>query len=208
MVAQGAQVKMAMFGEPKKKSGFDWTGALVNAFSSEAGQMYQKKKAGRAEQERQQAVLGQLRQALATEGHPEHVINALMADPKRISELIFEKYKTREGGPGGISVGAIGPDGKLNTQHSSGWQDGNFYGSSDGTSAPNVIHEGVKTVPVVPGGAVYGIGGATGRIINGAGAPSETAPDVLTDEDIIRMKGGAGPQGPRPFPTGVFGRGY
>ncbi len=198
---------MAALFQGEKKRKFDWTGAILGAFSPEAAQMHHKKRDAREEDEREQSMIASLRNSLAKENLPEHVIDGLMSDPKRVSEIMFEKYKTREGGPGGISVGGIGPDGQLRTQTSAGWQDGSYFGGSNGTQAPRLIHEDVKAVPLPEGGSFIPVGGVTGRDMRGLPIPGgvPTAPQGrLTTEEIEeleRSQGGAGQQGPQTFPS-------
>lgn len=113
------------------------------------------------EKEAQAAAM--IRQTLAEEGFPDHVINGLMADPKKVAEILFDKYRTRQGGAEGITVGGISPTtGRLETQTSAGWHDNSYFGGSDGTEAPPIIREGLKFVPTPPGGMTQVFKGVSG----------------------------------------------
>jgi len=188
----------------------------------------------RAEREQAEALQQELslRSSLEMEGYPSHVIDGIMADPKQVSALMVSKYQTRQGGAEGLTVGGIDPTtGQLRTQTSAGWHNGDYFGASNGSGAPERLYQGEKVMPVAPGGylGVYGgpqasaggMGGGTPPAPPAAAAPS-ASPRPGTVEDGYRFKGGnpadpnawepVGGAGPavasRTFrrPSGLFGR--
>jgi len=168
---------MSLFSsEPKKKS-FNWGDAALGFFGGpEATRSIQSRRANEAELEREeQERFGRtmqemgIRSGLEQEGLPSHVIDSLMADPKRASEFMMEKYKTRQSGVEGMSL-YDGTTGK--SKMTPGYRGGAYVGDWDGQSKPNIIDEKVEQVTPQDGG-MYPVGGFSGKYMGAGPAPGE-----------------------------------
>lgn len=136
----------------------DYDGAARITRGMQEGEIARSK----AESAAQQAA--SVRQGLKARGYNDNDINVIMANPDRASDLIYEALKTREFGPGGGSVRNVAPDGQASYE----WaprvdDDGSYWAAGPASEAPKLMREGVKTVPVAPGGSVAIIGATTGR---------------------------------------------
>lgn len=158
------------------------------------------------------AQMEQIRQSLAREGLPEHVVNGMMANPEKVADYFLSKFQTRAGGADGISVTDRMPDGSFKTHVTPGYHNGDFMGATDGTRAPERLYQGEKVMPVTKGGYLGVIGGPQNAAPREApiGAPpvSSGAPPIGTVDEGLVYKGGdhRDPKNWVPAPRGGAGR--
>ena len=188
---------MSFFGQ-KKKKGFDWGAAALAFLSPSAGKIYAQRKEDRRKHGEDLLEELNLRSSLEREGLPQHVIDGLMSDPKRIAELLTETYKVRQY----TSAGGSAHNPVTGSTYQAPWREqvgSSIIQGGENGAPPRAVYEGVQPVSV-DGVGVFGMTGS-GRVVNGEGynpfnpgpppAPGGELPPGWRFED----EGGPSPRG-------------
>lgn len=179
---------MAMFGGRSPEKKFDWGRAALGFFGGPSVVQSMSRQDAleleREKQEQQSKALSAVRSGLKARGYRDTDIDVILANPENASKLITETLVTRQGGAEGMTVRSIDPGtGAASTETTAGWHNGDYFGGSSGSGAPQRLYQGEKVFPVEKGGYLGVYGGPQG------GTPAATpqaTPGARSDEAALR----------------------
>lgn len=181
--------KSSLFGgaDPSKKVSpdhkFDW-GAAALSFLGVDPQLFIQKRRQKAE-EAQQAQVNAIIDADPSLS-PEDKAYAKL-NPSEYVKNYMTRFQARQFGPEGGSLGLPNAGGQLSFQTAPRFDsDGNIYAPGNGTTVPQILQRGVKSIPVADGGHLYGVDAINGQqaytdgVPAGATAPPSGGPPMLS----------------------------
>lgn len=202
--------KMAMF-RGQKKDGFDWTGALLGAFSPDAAALYNKRKDAREKTDIEAATRQRAFEYFKSQGYDDNAAMTLAMDPSVAANAVRDRT-TIMTQPGYDPV--KGTDVYVPTEHE---VDGTIVRTgANGKSTAVYDSPYPKVIPGPDGSFMQQPRLGIGAINGGASLPGgDNLPRPQTEADVnalpdgaqfiapdgsLRTKqGGAGQAGPRPF---------